>query len=97
MPVDETHAMVGEAIANMLLESIKDGTLSINDEEVKHFLPAIFAEGNFEFLRAIAENVYNDTRKEIIVDFIDLVEKMTQEGAKELNSKVEAKLNGTDS
>ena len=94
---NEAHAKAGSLIAEIILNGIKDNEISINDAEFKHFLPVIFAEGNFEFLRVIAENVYNDTRKEIIVDFIDLVEKMTQEGVKELKSKGEAKLNGTDS
>lgn len=97
LPTNETLAVMGNAIAKIIINGIKDNELSINDAAFKQFLPVIFAEGNFEFLRVIAENICTDTRKEIIVDFIDLVEKMTQEGAKELNSKVEAKLNGTDS
>lgn len=93
---NEAHAKAGSLIAEIILNGIKDSEISINDAEFKHFLPVIFAEGNFEFLRVIAEKVYNDKRREIIDDFIDLVEKMTQEGAKELNSEGEAKINGTN-
>ena len=81
----------GVEVANDILEKAKSGELSITDDYFKQFLCCIFAEGNFEFLRILAKNWYPDTRKEVILEFIDLVEKTTLEGQKELHEQVTAK------
>lgn len=81
----------GVEIANNILEKAKSGELAITDDYFKQFLCCVFAEGNFEFLRVLAENWYPDTRKDVILEFIDLVEKTTLEGQKELNEQVTAK------
>ncbi|MBR3140576.1 MAG: hypothetical protein IKF11_06895 [Methanobrevibacter sp.] len=81
----------GVEVANDILEQAKSGELAITDDYFKQFLCCIFAEGNFEFLRVLAENWYPDTRKDVILEFIDLVEKTTLEGQKELHEQVTAK------
>ncbi len=80
----------GVEIANNILEKAKSGELAITDDYFKQFLCCVFAEGNFEFLRVLAENWYPDTRKEVIIEFIDLVEKTTLDGQKDLHEKTAA-------
>lgn len=81
----------GVEVANEILEKAKSGELTITDGYFKQFLCCIFAEGNFEFLRVLAENWYPDTRKDVIIEFIDLVEKTTLEGQEDLHNEVTAK------
>ena len=80
----------GIKVANEILKQVEDGELTITDDFFKHFLCCIFAEGNFEFLRILARNWYPDTRKEVIIEFIDLVEKTTLDGQKDLHEKTVA-------
>ena len=81
----------GVKVANDILDKVNSGELKITDDYFNHFLCCIFAEGNFEFLRILARNWYPDTRQEIILNFIDLVEKTTLEGQKSLHESVAAK------
>ena len=81
---NEREQMMGETIANVLLENVKSDKMSINDPLFKNFLPVVFAKGNLEFLRVMAEKWYVDDRRELILKFIDDVEKMTLEGAEQL-------------
>ena len=89
---NKEEVILGYAIADKLIEDAKNDKISINDDIFKHFLPCIFNEGNFEFLKVIAEKVYPDTRKEIIIDFLDLVWQMTEEGQKEMEEKMRSRL-----
>lgn len=84
---DEMEQLIGETIANILLEKTKSDEISINDPAFKNFLPVVFAKGNLEFLRIIAEKWYVDSRKELILKFIDDVEKMINEGEEQLRSR----------
>ena len=86
----EEH-LLGYMIADKLLEDARNDKISINDNVFKHFLPCIFNEGNFEFLKIIAENVYPDTRKEIIIDFLDLAWQMTEEAMKDMDEKMKSR------
>lgn len=81
----------GETTANDILKKVKNGEITIHDDYFNQFLCCIFAEGNFEFLRVLAENWYIDSRKDVVLDFIDTVEKVTLEGKEELNKQVEQK------
>lgn len=81
----------GVEIANDIIDKVNSGELKITDDYFNQFLCCIFAEGNFEFLRILARNWYPDTRQEIILEFIDLVEKTTLEGQKALHESVAAK------
>ena len=81
----------GVKTANNILKKVKTGEITIHDDYFKQFLCCIFAEGNFEFLRVLAENWYVDTRKDVILDFIDNVEKTTLEGKEELHRQVNEK------
>lgn len=81
----------GVKVANEILEKAKSGEVAITDDYFKQFLCCIFAEGNFEFLRILAKNWYPDTRKDVILEFIDLVEKTTLEGQEDLHNEVIAK------
>ena len=79
----------GETTAKDILKKVKNGEITIHDDYFNQFLCCIFAEGNFEFLRVLAENWYVDSRKDVVLDFIDNVEKVTLEGEEELNKQVE--------
>ena len=81
----------GIHVANQILQEVEDGELNITDDFFKHFLCCIFAEGNFEFLRVLARNWYPDSRIDVILEFIDLVEKTTLEGEKDLHEKTALK------
>ena len=84
--------ILGYAIAEKLIHDAKNDEISINDDVFKHFLPCIFNEGNFEFLKIIAEKVYPDTRKEIITEFLDLVWEMTEEAMKDMDEKMKSRM-----
>ena len=81
--------LLGQAIAEGLLDDINSGEKTINDTIFREFLCCIFAKGNFEYLRVIASNMYKDSRKEVILEFIDIVETMTNEGKDSLEGKCE--------
>lgn len=79
--------MMGQLIASDIIHKAKTDEISINDPYFKEFPCVVFAEGNFEFLRVIAEKWYPDDRKEPIMDFIDRVEKMMVEGQQSLRRR----------
>jgi len=84
MGSDDIQNIMGQVIADDILNQAKTDKISINDSLFKDFLCVIFSSGNFEFLRVIAEKLYSDTRKEIILDFLNHVETMTNEGEEHL-------------
>lgn len=89
---NEALNILGHLIATDIIEKVKTGELSIDDDMFKEFLPCIFGEGNLEFLKLIAEKVYLDSRKEVIIEFVNYVQKMTEEGHKQMDSKMRDKL-----
>lgn len=78
---------LGQLIANDILQKAKSDEISINDHYFKEFLCVIFGEGNFEFLRVVAEKWYPDDRKNPIMEFINRVEKMMLEGQQSLRRR----------
>ncbi len=78
---------IGNHVADTILGELETGETTINDSAVREFLYIIFGEGNFEFLRHFAKQTYNDSRKDIVLDFIDLVKETAIQGKKELNSR----------
>jgi len=85
--VDGPLDVMGQLIANDVLQKAQSDEISINDPYFKEFLCVVFSEGNFEFLRVIAKKWYPDERKEPILEFINHVEKMTLEGQEQLRSR----------
>lgn len=86
--IDQLHENIeifGTVMALSLVHDITTNQKSIHDDAVLMFLPVLFAEGNLEFLKLIADKLYVDTRKEVIHDFINTVEEMTKEGIKKLH------------
>lgn len=53
--------------------------MTLNDETFRTFLPVIYAEGNLLFLQTIAKELYDDSRSDVIVNFLDLVLEWTNE------------------
>lgn len=58
---------------------IENGDMTLNDETFRTFLPVIYAEGNLLFLQTIAKELYDDSRSDVIVNFLDLVLEWTEE------------------
>lgn len=69
---------------------IENGNMTLNDENFRKFLPIIYAEGNLLFLQTIAKELYDDSRSDVIVNFLDLVLEWTKEArtAKAINTGV---------
>lgn len=87
MSKDKKENVSGILIANAILYKAKNDEISINDNIFKEFLCVIFEQGNFEFLKVIAEKWYPDSRKDVIINFLDEVWKMTLEGEQSLRGK----------
>ena len=90
MSKNKAENALGILIANEILYKAKNDEISINDDIFKEFLCVIFQEGNFEFMKVIAEKWYPDSRKDVIINFLDEVWKMTKEGEEQLRKKGEA-------
>lgn len=74
---------IGSNIAMNVSISLRNQSVDIyTDEQILAFLPALIAEGNLDFIKACAENMYNDTRKEVIIEFLNELWKLTQKGEK---------------
>ena len=78
---------LGQAIAMALLDDIEEGKIKVTDDMFQEFLCCIFAEGNLDYLRVIAQNYYTDTRKDVVLEFIDIVEEMVKYGKESLDKK----------
>ena len=90
MSKDKTANAFGHLIANEILHLAKNDEISINDDIFKEFLCVVFEQGNIEFLKVIAEKWYPDSRKDVIINFLDEVWKLTKDGEEQLRKKGEA-------
>ncbi len=76
-------------VAKDTAKRLNDKSVDIyTDEKTLMFLPAIIAEGNLDFMKACAENMYDDSRKDVIIEFLDELWKLTIKGEKLLDEKV---------
>ena len=75
-------------IAEMIKIGLEDGVITLTDDEFRHFVPVIMAEGNVDFLKAIAKARYKDTRKDVVIEFLNYIETLVIEGKKELKEGV---------
>lgn len=80
---------IGNDMANQILEGLKNKSLRLEDEIVVTFLPAILGGGNLEFLKVCAKSAYDDTRAEVIVNFLDYMLKLGEEGYKKIQDKMQ--------
>ena len=79
----------GSRVAKDTAKRLNDKSVDIyTDEKTLMFLPAIIAEGNLDFMKACAENMYDDSRKDVIIEFLDELWKLTIKGEKLLDEKV---------
>ena len=87
---------VAPAVAQIIYDSVNEGTLKVSDELFISFVPCIFSEGNIDFLRLIADECFEeDKNRELVNVFLDYVEVMIRKGERLLNKKVAE--NGTNS
>ena len=87
-PDDLLHEF-GSKVAKDTAKRLNDKSVDIyTDEKTLMFLPAIIAEGNLDFMKACAENMYDDSRKDVIIEFLDELWKLTIKGEKLLDEKV---------
>lgn len=83
--------MLGDEIADSLLKDVGEGKLKVTDGTFIKFLPCIFAEGNVDFLRAIADECFEAKENiEVVNIFLDYVEVMIKKGER-LLKKVDDK------
>ena len=83
---------LGDAIADQILEDVRNGDLEITDEVFIEFLPVIMADGNILFLRVIANECFEkEENVELINVFLDYVEVLLKKGERSLKKKMEAK------
>ena len=80
---------VGEQVAEQIVKDLEDGKIHVEDDIVVCFLPAIIGGGNLHFLQVCARSMYNDTRKDVIVDFLDYMLKLGEKGYNQINKIME--------
>ena len=85
--ISEESIIMGNIIGNMINEDLNDGTLSYDNPIVLGWIPCVVAEGNVEFLKAMAKNMYPDTRGEIIVEFLDKIVELRTKGIEILHKE----------
>lgn len=87
--LDDLLHEFGSRVAKDTAKRLNDKSVDIyTDEKTLMFLPAIIAEGNLDFMKACAENMYDDSRKDVIIEFLDELWKLTIKGEKLLDEKV---------
>ena len=87
--LDDLLQEFGSRVAKDNTKALNDRSVDIyTDERILMFLPAIIAEGNLDFMKACAVNMYDDSRKEVIIEFLDELWKLTSKGEKLLDKRV---------
>lgn len=86
---DDLLQEFGSRVAKDNTKALNDRSVNIyTDERTLMFLPAIIAEGNLDFMKACAVNMYDDSRKDVIIEFLDELWKLTIKGERLLDKKV---------
>jgi len=86
---DDLLQEFGSRVAKDNTKALNDRSVDIyTDERTLMFLPAIIAEGNLDFMKTCAVNMYDDSRKEVIFEFLDELWKLTSKGERLLDKKV---------
>lgn len=80
---------IGNDMANQIKAGLEDKSLRVEDEIVVTFLPAILGGGNLEFLKVCATSMYTDTRADVIVDFLDYLLELGEQGYIKMQKKLE--------
>lgn len=83
---DEILLTYGNILAEQIFDKLESKELSIDDDIVIKFLPCMYGIGNLEKLKIISKTIYDDTRNEIICEFIDFILKKVIEGQRRLSN-----------